>query len=191
MQSISFSLDVTLHSSPSSAVRTLTFLSPSGLCFLPLPSPPLPPLPSPHCCRHYHEALRARRTSERLKSVRSLQGSCNFDHEDYPALIDLEEGPERMSDLAASNDSVFMQSVNSAQGVEPGAEGKTLHSFVSPPSMLHMSSLKEGNSVSTDNLITQTPAVKGTNLAARHRSLSLNVSPYEGASPEVLHHRRK
>ena len=96
-----------------------------------------------------------------------------------------------MSDLAASNDSVFMQSVNSAQGVEPGAEGKTLHSFVSPPSMLHMSSLKEGNSVSTDNLITQTPAVKGTNLAARHRSLSLNVSPYEGASPEVLHHRRK
>ena len=156
----------------------------------PLPSPPFPS-PPPSCCRHYHEALRARRTSEQLKSVRSLQNFFNFDHEDSPGLIDLEEGPERMSDLAASTDSVFMQCLSSTQGVEPGEKSKTLHSFMSPPSMLHVSSLKVGNSVVTDNPITQSPVVEGTNVAAHQRSWSLNVSPSEGASPEVLHHRRK
>ena len=146
------------------------------------------PLPFPHCCRHYHEALRARRTSERLKSVRSLQSSFNFD-EDSPILVDLEEGPEKMSDLmqrTTSNDSVF--SLHAAQGVEPGTEGKT----VTPPSVLPLGSLKTGSSVLAGKSITQTsPVVEGPNLPARHRSWSMNVSPNEGASPETLRHRRK
>ena len=97
-----------------------------------------------------------------------------------------------MSDhLAASSDSVFMQCVSSTQGVEPGEKSKTLHSFMSPPSMLQGSSLKVGNSIATDNPITQSPVVEGTNMTAHQRSWSLNVSPSEGASPEVLHHRRK
>ena len=173
---------------------TLFYLSIPSLPSPPLPIPPLPtpPFPSPPpSCRHYHEALRARGTSEQLKSVQSLQNSFNFDHEDSPGLIDLEEGPERMPDLAASSDSVFMQCLSSSQGVEPGEKSKTLHSFMSPPSMLHVSSLKVGNSVATDNPITQSPVVEGTNVAAHQRSWSLNVSPSEGASPEVLHHRRK
>ena len=96
-----------------------------------------------------------------------------------------------MSDLADSSESVFMTSVSSTQGVEPGTAGKTLHSFVSPPSMLHMGSLKARNSVATDNPITQAPPVEGPNLVAHHRSWSLTVSSNEGASPEALHHRRK
>jgi serine/threonine protein kinase len=152
--------------------------------------------------KHQQEAIRARRTSERIKSAsRSLQSSFAASVFEEDPLIDLEEEPENI--LNQSNDGP-QQRVTGGDSVSSSAEqsttttttsvGNSLHSFSSPPVVLHgvnhlvVRPTTSTISMTTPTSVTTTSSTRQMESASRTRSYSANESD-EWSSPDVVHRR--